>query len=192
MSKFSVKVNTQNVISALKTALESPVKSTQVKEKIIKFTVDRIKAFARTGNSLVAGEKKKLPTLSKSYQDFKKGKATFWTSESGAVIRASFRSRRLDQVGPFFRPASKTSNLTFTGQLLESLESKVVGNNIEIIIPDSGRSDSKETNAQIYRYLLELNKEYAILGLDQTGIERIKNIALTEIRKQIGLVFKQK
>lgn len=88
-------------------------------------------------------------------------------------------------------PPSRKSNLTVTGQLLDSLTAKIDLKNSEIIIMVSGtRSwgvDKGKTNQSVANKLARMGYEF--LGMDERGIKRIKKIVLDEFRRNIKKTF---
>lgn len=72
--------------------------------------------------------------------------------------------KRLQNPGDFFSPGR--SNLTLTGQMLNSMDFKVSGDTIEVFIPDSSRSPAvfqskRKRNGSTYRYESGNNKTNA-------------------------------
>src|SRR5690606_18358399 len=86
--------------------------------------------------------------------------------------------------GPFFR--WDKSNLTQTGQLLDSLKADIKKNKITIEPTgnrDPGLSgrDEFSTNKELARDLA--GRGFLFLGLDGTGVKRIKQMIIDEIRR---------
>lgn len=168
-----VTINTKNVIKAVQQTFDKTKNSKANQKKIADFIVERILSFARKGKSLIDGSPKNLPTLSKSYRDYRK--------TPGAQKKAQ---------SPYFRPNARISNLTFTGKLLNSITFEITQDKIKIFFKDNSRSDSKSTNAEIYEYLLEKDSGYSILEFDDNGKERIRRIVVDLLRKEIKSRFK--
>jgi hypothetical protein len=190
MAKVNIKVKAP--LDAVKKAFQDTEKTKVMHESILDFVINRIRDFARIGTAMDSGKRRKLPELSPSYKEFRKGRS-FYFVKDGTLRRVPKRSNKLNDVDPaFFRPNSGRSNLTFTGKLLNSLKGSVDNNRLTVEFDKTKRSDSQHSNSEIYEFLLEKNPDYRILDLDNTGISRIKNIVLTELRKQLGLVFKLK
>lgn len=168
-----VTIDTKKVIDAVRSVFDNVKKDKTTQQQIAKFVVDRIVALARTGKTAGSGERKDLPKLSKSYRDYRK------------TQRAQEKAQ-----SPFFKPGSSKSNLTFTGQLLESISFEITQDKIKVFFKNTSRSDSKETNDKIYEYLLEKDIGYSILGLDDAGKERIRRIVVDLLRKEIKSRFK--
>lgn len=129
--------------------------------------------------------RQKLKPLSKSYRDFRSGKAYFFRGPEGKIRRVPGRSTRLDNIGAFFSPSR--SNLTMTGEMLESLRFTVTSDGFKLIIPNTRRSDGK-TNAEVARYVAQNGRpfmafhsgELLILRRQLTDIirDRIKSTGL--------------
>jgi hypothetical protein len=168
-----VNINTKTLIDAVRSVFNNVKKDKSTQQQIAEFIVNRIVALARTSKTAASGERKSLPKLSKSYRDYRKTKS--------ALQKAS---------SPFFNPTSSKSNLSFTGQLLNSITFEIKQDKIIIFFKNSSRSDSKETNAKIYEYLLEKDIGYNILGLDEAGRERVRRIVVDLLRKEIKSRFK--
>lgn len=89
-----------------------------LKQRIVKRTQLGVGVDPETGDAM------KLPPLSESYKDQRKGKARFYTDKSGKKIRVSKTKDNSDYVKkPKLAGTTNPSksNLTATGQLLKSL-----------------------------------------------------------------------
>ena len=168
-----VTINTKKVLKEVETVLKKTKSNKSTQRQIAEFVVQKILELARRGKTIVTGKVESLPRFSESYLEYRK--------TEGARKKAK---------SPFFRPYAKISNLTFTGQLLESISFEITQDKIKVFFKDTSRSDSKETNAKIYEYLLEKDIGYDILGLDDAGKERIRRIVVDLLRKEIKSRFK--
>jgi len=121
------------------------------------FWIKRVQRVTRSGKYIVTGAK--LKKLSKAYIDF----------------RRSFSGR----TGEFFKPSK--SNLTFTGQLLESLKARSNVRQQTITLFASGRRDDGLKNEEVAEYVAENGRPF--LGIDQKGIDRIEQIGKRDIRR---------
>ncbi|MGB0257745.1 MAG: hypothetical protein ACPGES_03740 [Coraliomargarita sp.] len=121
------------------------------------FWIKRVQRVTRSGKYIVTGNK--LKKLSKAYIDF----------------RRKFSGR----TGEFFKPAK--SNLTFTGQLLESLKARSNVRTQVITLFVSGRRDDGLTNKEVAEHVAENGRPF--LGIDQKGIDRIEQIGKRDIRR---------
>lgn len=124
------------------------------------FWVKRVQAFTRTGRSLF-NNGEKLKPLKASY--------------------VKFRERFQGTTGEFFKP--KKSNLTFTGQLLKSLKGSAnVQKQSVSVFPTGQRSDGK-SNKEVAENVAENGRPF--LGLDDKGVQRMTQIAIRDIRRNI-------
>jgi len=83
----------------------------------------------------------------------------------------------------FFSP--KRSNLTLTGQMLDSLSGLVKSKARSVEVFVEGRRDDGLTNQAVAKDLKSMGRTF--LGLDEKGRGRIRKIVLDEIRRQIRL-----
>lgn len=128
------------------------------------FAADRIRSFGRLGKSLTSG----------SPQSFKK------LADSTVKSRESFA--RNNPVGDFFSP--RKSNVTQTGQYLESLEGKVTKSTQSVTVEPTGtRDDGDLTNKKVGEYLAEGGRP--TIGLDATAKLRIVEIFDRAIRNNL-------
>jgi len=170
-----VKVKAGRAIEKIKLAFVGVSRDLQLYVNIINFAVERIKAKARLSKRMEANGTgdKRLPNLSKSYVDHK---AKLTPGENGTDP-------------DFFLPDSRVSNLTYTGQLLESINGRVIEQG-----PDRGRigievtgnrRDGKITNKELYNKLVDKNPNYQILSLDKKAISLIRNQILQRLRREL-------
>lgn len=149
----------------------------QVLTEIGQFSADRIQQFTRIGKSIASDEPQALKPLSKSYKDFRRGKVTFWKSGKGVTIAAKFRSNKLNSVDTsFFKPVK--SNLTFTGQLLKSIDFKVDTARNSVLIKPTGARNLKVAGF--------VSRERPFMGMDRVGRERINNFVKRAIRERLN------
>ena len=148
-----------------------------------KFTVERIVMSARSGKNERTG--KALPILSRSYQAMRLGLVKFRTSKSGAVIPIQEADESLQTVDKqFFEPTRKRSNVTFTGQLLESLNYKVGKKSLFILFNPDTRSDG-ETNSKVYDFLKKIDRGYDFIGLGKVARRRVRKLVLDQFRRDL-------
>lgn len=151
-------------------------------EDIAIFTVDRIKTFTRQGKSIVTGSK--FDPLKKS------------------TIENRKRYEDNNQTSEFYR--RRKSNLTFTGQLVNSLTAKKVrrglfqgGVNIQIkpsgthkgINYKNGGKAADIPNETLGRWTARGSTNRParpFIGLDQKGIDTIKKKTIRQIRRSFG------
>lgn len=135
------------------------------------------------------GGNKRLPTLSDSYQAMRKGEVFFRRNQQGRVFAGDKRDDRLDTTGQFFRPRSKFSNLTFTGQLLESLEYEILDDGmIEIRFNNDSRTDTDSTNEEVFQFLVERNSDYNVMQLSKKIQAEIIELIRRRVAREINRV----
>lgn len=132
-------------------------------KQIGEFAADRIRSFARTGKSLVTGQPKEFEPLAAS------------TVKSRKSFAANHRT------GDFFR--AEKSNVTLTGQALESLAGKVEKSKQRVTVEAVGKRDDGLTNAQVVDFLAEGGRP--IMGLDEKGEARVVEMYDRAVRNNI-------
>lgn len=183
-----------SVFNAVRSIYEDLTTQKEELDKIGKFTRDRIVAETRKGNDLTSGGKQ--PELSEGYIAYRRslGKKT---NALGRVAEGSGKKRDLELASKitnktptpdmtFFRPAK--SNLTLTGQLMESIEYTVRAEDKKIIIEPTGVRDDGKTNKEVAEELSRRKTRLApdgrkFLGLDERGFQRIRNLIVEAIRR---------
>ena len=182
---FGLKV--KNIDAVEKIVRETFNVAVQKKPMLVKVNneiIQRIQQFSRSGKSLV-NERKKFPQVSIGYAKSRR-LSTF--QERNAPISSLFIA---DSRPPFndIRPGSRKSNITVTGQLLDSLKGTI--SNSRILIDVSGTrtwGDSKGVANKDVRDNLE-SLGFDFLGLDLVGRRRVKSTVLKEIKKEIKKRF---
>ena len=174
MAKVKIK-NIDGVVNNIKEVFEETKKSRFMQLKIGQFVVARNKQFARGGKSLANNKNPvKLPDL----------------KESSKRIRRQIAKEFPGLVdGKHFKP--DVSNVTLTGQLLESLTFKVENNDIVVFFKGNRKkisSDDLATNDAVYDNLVKLG--FGFVGLDEKGQKRVKRIVIDELRRTIKKFFK--
>jgi len=185
MAKVEIK-NVKSVIKSIETALTKPRKQQSMYEKIVRFSVDRIRQESRKGKFL--GD----PTT--SIQGL---------SDGTIGIRKLIESGRW-QISPgkpsFFR-ATK-SQVTMSGQLLDSLSGKINVQRGTVSIGPRGKRTpvkiiNRRTGLQIkFKNQKEIlsneslaedlaGRGFKFLGFDRKGVERVRRIVLDEIRRSL-------
>lgn len=145
-------------------------------EEVGQYASSRIYKTTKSGYTLAYGDtRSKLSQLSEGYKKYRKN-----YSKAGG------------KVGELFGPSR--SNLTFTGQLLESISTRILPNKkqVDIYIPDSKRTSPTRISERKITPKPELtNKEVAInvaengrafIGMDASGYRSIMNIFLRDLR----------
>ena len=161
MAKAKVEVlNAKEVFKEIEEATNGLFHSGEFLTKIGEFMVQRIQSVTRSGKSLVTNSK--LAPLAQSY------------------IKQRQSMQKSGKVGSdFFSPGR--SNLTLTGQMLDSLDYKVDEQRGSVSVQASGiRSDGKD-NSKIAQYVTDQGRPF--LGLDETGQKRIEQLIQEELRR---------
>lgn len=179
--KFRIK-NVKGALNAAKRLVDEAL--IDAREKVEVFAVNRIVGETRRGKDLRNGGKQ--PDLSESYINLRS------RIKSGKVkVEPAIKA-------DVFRP--RVSNLTLTGQLLNSVNSKINQlKQIEIFV-DGSREDVKITDVKSGKEIVfrnskkfKTNKGLAqdlakrgryFLGMDAKGIRNIRKIVLDEIRRR--------
>lgn len=132
---------------------------------------DRVKrGFGVSSDTRPEPKQERLKGLSDSYKDFRRGKVVFFVGEQGQTYGLNKKQARKSgikierpRLGDRGTPAK--SNLTFTGELLDSIEAKVrkkrKSGTILLRIPNSRRSDGK-TNAQVAGWVRDERPFFAL------------------------------
>lgn len=89
------------------------------------------------------------------------------------------RARKV--LGPYGKPMF--SNLTFTGEMLESMRVKKSGNGYIVEIPDDKRNEGKLTNSQVAFYVSENGRPF--FGIAKEELKRIENQIKRQIRQKL-------
>lgn len=152
MSSVRLNVNKEILFAAMKA---SPKALVDIQEFWLKRTV----SFTRSGRSLPLDGDRFKP-LSERYREF----------------RSKYRGPK----GKLFKP--NKSNLTFTGQMLESLRGRSNLRNQTVTIFATGTRDDGQTNKEVAEHVADQGRPF--LGLDLKGIKRIENIIRRDVRRQ--------
>lgn len=162
---FTIKTKGINSILNKAKSLDKKIDKPTFNE-IGKLIADRIRLKTRTGTSMATDSK-----LKPLAQSTKKSRQSF---------------ARNHQTGLGFRP--NKSNLTLSGQLLDSVTHKVnIQDQSVLVTPDGkrspyGRERSVPDNKKVAEYVSE---ERPFMGLDDTGIKRVVAILAKRIRELI-------
>lgn len=125
--------------------------------------------------------KQKLKPLSKSYQQQRAGKVFFFKRD-GKIYKIdlpqdNFKPKKVG-TGDFF--SAKRSNLTYTGQLLDSIRVSVIGNNrVRVDIPDTKRDDGL-TNKKVAEYV---GQARPFFNITEGEMRIIDKLIKTELKK---------
>jgi len=188
MGKTKVTFSGLNKIRKLtKRIFDKDIFTNRLVKEVGLFSQERVKAVTRTGYGVTNSKKKKLKRLSNSYKDMRRGAVKFRTV-NGAVIPFQEPDERIQEVDKkFFEP--DFSNLTFSGQLLESIKYTYNrAKHIFTIQPTGKRKklpgESKTlTNKKVAEYVAKGGRPF--LGIDKKGDKTIANMIKREIRAQL-------
>lgn len=165
MAKVEIK-NLKSVLNSVQAVFEKSLQTEKL-DDIKDFLVNRVQSSTRAGKDL-SREGAPQPDLSPGYIRMRE---KILESKSIKVDSKFFRVDR--------------SNLTLTGQMLESLKGLVKPRNREIeIFVDGTRNDGK-SNSEVAKDLAKRGRTF--LGIDTLGIKRVRKMILDELRRQIRL-----
>lgn len=186
--------NMDSVFNAVRAIYDDLTTQADELDKIGQFTRDRIVAETRKGNDLTRSDKQ--PPLSEGYIGYRRrlgqrvGSLDKVASGKGSQ-RDVVRSMSVNKDTPtpdssFFSPAR--SNLTLTGQLLNSIDYEVIASEKKIIIQPTGSRNDGKTNLEVATELATRKTRLApdgrkFLGLDDNGFKRIRNLIVEAIRR---------
>lgn len=129
---------------------------------------------------------KRLDRLSPSYIEARQGKAIYFT-RNGKVIRApasgNFRITK-PTFGPFGSPGK--SNLTYSGQMLESIRVQASARGFRVEIPNTKRSGSSLTNADVAKHVQDNGRPFFALTEDEI------QILVREIQREVRKLTRRK
>lgn len=141
---------------------------------------DTIYKRVKSGYGSQRGQKTKLKALSAAYVLQRKGTVSFTTKDGKEV---NFKIKK-PTLGKF--ASAQRSNLTKTGQMLDSIAFKVTKNGVTVYIPSSKRDDSALTNSEIAKINQENGRNFFELTDDEVRkVQRIITNKLREIAKEV-------
>lgn len=173
MSNIKYKIlNLDSIFDGVRAIYKEAIQQRNELENIAEFARDRIVAETRKGNDLTGNAGAKQPPLSPGYVAYRrrvqKGKGKGWGG--GPLPKPDLQ---------FFSP--KRSNLTLTGELLNSIDYKVSVSSKSIIIEPTGVRSDGSTNKEVAKDLA--NKGRYFLGLDERGFQRMRKVIIEAIRR---------
>lgn len=187
--------NIESVFNAVQSIYKDLTTQAEELDKIGEFARDRIVAETRKGYDLTENGAPQ-PELSESYIAWRRTLANRGRALE-RVSKGSQKQKDLELVSgitertptpdsTFFRAAK--SNLTLTGQLLNSIEYTVKASQKKIIIEPTGFRDDGKTNLEVAEELATRKTRLApfgrkFLGLDDRGFQRIRNLIVEAIRR---------
>ena len=117
----------------------------------------------KAGGGAENGQRTRLAPLSAGYISARKGTVQFTTQE-GKFVEFKIKKTKLGNFGSAGR-----SNLTRTGQMLDSIDFKVTRNGVTIFIPDSPREDSALSNADVAKFVTKQGRSFFELTDSEVG-----------------------
>lgn len=174
MANFKVKIlNINAVLSKVQKVFTEDIYDSKLLENIKDFTILRVQAETRKGKSLPDDSTQKPLTQGtiRIREAVQKGKIK---SDSDYYFKPD---------PTFFKP--KKSNLTASGQMLDSLTGKITKSDGTIVVTPSGSRTGNntdiKTNVALAKDLASRGRRF--LGLDTTGVKRVRKLVLDEIRR---------
>tara|TARA_R110000868_G_scaffold411262_1_gene702568 strand:+ start:1442 stop:1960 length:519 start_codon:yes stop_codon:yes gene_type:complete len=164
MKSFKIKYDKKRAKKKLKAKFEKIIESDEWKEKATEYAINQIQGKTRTQKS--AKDNSPLPKISEKHKDNKK------------------RIAKYNGTGKNF--GNTKSNLTITGQLLESLKREKHKTQAQIIaygdrVPyktKNGTVKKTPTNTELVKYLSD--KGYKFIGLSEKMKKNIKKLVREE------------
>jgi hypothetical protein len=183
------KVDTKRFRDALNKLLPA-IKSTDQMRKYGEQAASMIKLRTRLGYGVGqdGGEKSSLKPLAKSTIEVRKGNLAFFKSPStGKPIpyKPDKNGAGNVQLHPETRPSK--SNLTRTGQLLDSEGVTAAGYGSVKVGPSGSRTDSKLTNQQVAKYVTDGGRPFN--HLSKVEIKRLQDAIKKQLREAIKRVL---
>lgn len=180
--------------------LKFELQSGEVKNRMGRLLKDIIYRRVKSGKGVTSEsadspDQEKLKKLSKKYITMREGiggthyKIKAAPKEKRKTITAIYRRERNNKesikTGEFFSPSR--SNLTLTGQLLNSITEGTTLDGFKIFIPNTTRNGSKLTNAQVYEYV---KKDRPFFALTDGEFRILKNEFESILKQKIEVIFR--
>ena len=155
-------------------------------QKIAEAAADMIRVRTRKGFGVKrhAGQESKLKPLSKSYIAQRKGEIAFFTSDSGDVI--PYKPKNPKKINRSLTSPGK-SNLTFSGQMLDSLTGSALSQG-KAIVKLKGTRDDKKTNAEVGEFV---SVERPFMRLSGKELKKIADILKKDILQRVNQRLKK-
>ena len=151
-------------------SLTTTFQSQAIVREAAEFARAKIVTRTRSGKGIGEnGDAVALKPLSDSYKQQRAGKLAFFTDEEGVVH--PYTPKRKPKLSTFASPGK--SNLTFSGQMLDSL--KVISATIgkAVIAPTGRRTGSKLSNKQVSDYVSEERPYLGLTNAEKRGIQAL-------------------
>jgi hypothetical protein len=175
--KFKVKIlNIDSVLKKIENLVTNDLYDSSLLQDIQDFSILRIQAETRKGKSL-------------PYDANQQPLANSTVNIRTQISKGKIKPDNPDWFKPdptFFKP--KKSNLTSTGQMLESLKGSITKSDGTIVVKPTGSRDPSLSNSKEFTTNISLAKDLALrgrkfLGLDALSVKRIRKMVLDEIRR---------
>jgi len=172
---MGARVNIKMNLALLQQDLKKITKDKKILNEVGAFVAERNRLFARRARPLQGNDVGKFKSLKKS------------------TIKGREYLGELNKTHGTFK--ASRSNLTLTGQLIDSISHRV-DRGIIIIQPVGKRSMYKtgekrsarrtpinSRNELLYKAILEISSKFAMLGLDPKGKKRVNTIVIRNLRR---------
>lgn len=153
----------EQAVAAIKAQIQAALSNDKILKEMGEVIVLNTKATARKG---------KNPTTLEKYPPLK-----------ASTIKSRMYREKSVATSEFYR--AKRSNMTFTGQLIDSIKFEIVraGNRLRLFIKASGsRNDSKLTNAQLEKIHRDSRP---VLGISNKVVDILANILKRHLRRAL-------
>jgi hypothetical protein len=152
--------------------------SEKATQGVADFAASMVKKRTRLGYGVNVGEKQKLDALSPSYKLYRQGKIAFFSKGTGSSrLRIPYKPKNKPALYEETTPTK--SNLTFTGQMLNSLYGKAIGAGRFLI------SLSGDRNKTVAGYAVDLGRPF--LAFSRAEVQQV----IGQYRKLIISFFRK-
>ena len=164
------------------------VKSRQNMQKIVDeaAVIIRRRTLLGFGVPVDGRKRERLKKLSSSYIEQRKGQAVYFTSKSGKVIRVPTSAKFRSRMSLSTKTTPSKSNLTLTGQLLDSLKGTVTGFG-RGVIKVTGQRDDGGTNEDIASFVDDNGRPF--LHLSNNEIKQLAILAADLMKNELKNVL---
>jgi hypothetical protein len=185
---ISVKVNKDDLLK-LRIKVEKSFReatSQQTMQKLGDEAATQIKKRTRLGSGVEeSGQSSKLAPLAKSTKDARAGRIAFFKNKDGVTI--PYKPDSPPKLHEQTKPSK--SNLTFTGQMLDSITTKNAAPGKFSLGFKEGRTESNKKNSDIAKYAEEGSSnrpKRRFFDLASFEVEEIKRTIREKIKKLLG------
>jgi len=128
----------------------------------------------------------RLTPLSPSYIEARQGKAIYFTRGDKVIRVPASKSFRIAKptFGPFGSPGK--SNLTYSGQMLQSISIQASARGFRVYVPNTKRSGSSLTNADVAKLVQDNGRPFFALTQDEI------QILVREIQREVRKLTRRK